>query len=62
MLTCLRPLCVSAEHSMYLTALILFANFWPCSRFKGAKPCSPKALKVSRSSRKSILVPVVMKQ
>lgn len=56
-LTCFRPRCVRAEHSIYLTARILFANFCPCSRFKGAKPCSAKALRVSRSSRKSILVP-----
>lgn len=77
-LTCLRPRCVNAEHSMYLTALILLAfflwkkrllkvrigfsiqilpNFCPCSRFNANKPCSANALNVSRSSRKSILVP-----
>ena len=27
MVTCLRPLCVSAEHSRYFTARILFASF-----------------------------------
>lgn len=58
LLTCLSPRCVNAEHSIYLTALILFANFWPCSRFNGDKPCSDKALNVSLSSLKSILVPV----
>lgn len=31
-LTCLRPRCVNAEHSMYFTALILFAEL-----FKGNK-------------------------
>lgn len=55
--TCLRPRCVSAEHSMYLTERILFANFWPCSRLSGDKPCSANAFNVSRSSRKSIFVP-----
>ena len=57
--TCLSPRCVKAEHSIYLTARILLANFWPCSRFKGANPCSAKALSVSRSSRKSIFVPAI---
>lgn len=58
--TCFSPRCVSAEHSIYFTALILLANFWPCSRFNGDKPCSDKALNVSRSSLKSILVPILM--
>lgn len=56
--TCFSPRCVSAEHSIYFTALILLANFWPCSRFNGDKPCSDKALNVSLSSLKSILVPI----
>lgn len=55
--TCFSPLCVKAEHSIYLTALILFANFWPCSLLSGDSPCSFKAFSVSRSSRRSILVP-----
>lgn len=55
--TCLRPRWVSAEHSMYLTARTLFASFWPCSRLRGARPCSCRAFSVSRSSRRSILVP-----
>lgn len=55
--TCLSPRCVNAEHSMYLTARILFANFWPCSRLSGDNPCSASAFSVSRSSRKSIFVP-----
>lgn len=57
--TCFSPRCVSAEHSIYFTALILLANFWPCSRFNGDKPCSDKALNVSLSSLKSILVPIL---
>lgn len=56
--TCFSPRCVSAEHSIYFTALILLANFWPCSRFNGDKPCSDKALNVSLSSLKSIFVPI----
>lgn len=59
--TCFSPRCVSAEHSIYFTALILLANFWPCSRFNGDKPCSDKALNVSLSSLKSILVPIKRK-
>lgn len=55
--TCFSPRCVSAEHSIYLTALILLASFCPCSRLSGDKPCSDKALNVSLSSLKSILVP-----
>lgn len=35
----------------------LFANFCPCSRLIALRPCSAKAVSVSRSSRKSILVP-----
>lgn len=48
---------VNAEHSIYLTARTLLANFCPCSRFSGLKPCSANALNVSLSSLKSILVP-----
>ena len=59
--TCLRPRCVNAEHSIYFTALTLFASFCPCSRLSGAKPCSANALRVSRSSRKSILVTVKLR-
>lgn len=55
--TCFRPRCVRAEHSMYLTARILLAIFCPCSRLSGVNPCSSNAVIVSRSSRKSILVP-----
>lgn len=55
--TCFSPRCVSAEHSIYLTALILLASFCPCSRLSGDRPCSDKALNVSLSSLKSILVP-----
>lgn len=57
--TCLRPLWVRAEHSIYFTALILFANFWPCSRFIGKRPWSERILRVSLSSRRSILVPKI---
>ena len=56
--TCLSPRCVRAEHSRYLTARILFASFWPCSRLMGAWPFSARICKVSLSSRRSILVPV----
>lgn len=56
-LTCLSPRCVSAEHSMYLTARTLFASFCPCSLLIGDKPCSARALRVSRSSLRSIFVP-----
>lgn len=56
--TCLSPLWVSAEHSRYLTARILFANFCPCSRFMGACPLSASACNASLSSRKSIFVPI----
>lgn len=59
--TCLSPRCVSAEHSIYLMALILLASFCPCSRFNGVNPCSDKALSVSLSSLKSILVPAMGK-
>ena len=55
--TCFNPLCVSAEHSRYLTALILLASFCPCSRLIGDWPASARMDRVSRSSRKSILVP-----
>jgi len=55
--TCLRPLCVSAEHSRYFTARILFASFWPCSRFIGECPFSARACSASLSSLKSIFVP-----
>lgn len=60
--TCFSPRCVSAEHSIYLTALILLASFCPCSRLSGDKPCSDKALNVSLSSLKSILVPEMKPQ
>lgn len=56
-LTNLSPLCVNAEHSRYLTALILLANFCPCSRLIGDSPCSDKTFNVSLSSLKSIFVP-----
>lgn len=56
-LTCLSPRCVNAEHSMYFTALILWANFWPASRFTGDWPWSERRASVSLSSRRSILVP-----
>ena len=53
----LRPRCVSAEHSRYLTALILLAIFMPCSRFTGLWPICASCESVSRSSRRSVLVP-----
>lgn len=55
--TCFSPRWVRAEHSIYLTALILFANFWPCSLLIGLNPWSARALRVSLSSLKSIFVP-----
>ena len=55
--TCLSPLCVRAEHSRYLTALILLASFWPCSLFIGECPFSARAWSASLSSRRSIFVP-----
>ncbi len=59
--TCLSPLCVRAEHSRYLTALILLASFCPCSRLRGACPFSESACSASLSSRRSIFVPGIIK-
>lgn len=56
--TCFKPLCVSAEHSKYLTALILLASFWPCSLLMGEWLLSARACRASLSSRRSILVPI----
>lgn len=36
---CFKPFCVSAEHSMYLTAPILDASFSPASFLKGVLDC-----------------------
>lgn len=55
--TCLRPLWVRAEHSMYLTARILLANLIPCSRFTGDRPWEASCPIASLFSRRSILVP-----
>lgn len=60
--TCFSPRWVNAEHSIYFTARILFANFWPCSRFIGLKPWSARVLSVSLSSLKSIFVPEIKKK
>ena len=57
-LTCLRPRCVRAEHSMYLTARILLASLMPCSRLTGDKPCAANNPIASLFSLRSILVPV----
>lgn len=59
-ITCFKPRCVNAEHSIYLTALILLANFWPCSLLIQDKFCSANTVNVSRSSLRSIFVPVTM--
>lgn len=58
--TCLRPLWVRAEHSMYLTARILLANLIPCSRFTGDRPWEASCPIASLFSRRSILVPTTM--
>lgn len=57
--TCLRPLWVRAEHSMYLTARILLANLIPCSRFTGDRPWEASCPIASLFSRRSILVPTI---
>lgn len=58
-LTCFRPLWVRAEHSMYLTARILLANFIPCSRLTGDKPWEASCPIASLFSRRSIFVPTI---
>ena len=60
--TCLSPLWVRAEHSIYLTARILLANLIPCSRLIGDNPCWANCPMASLFSRKSILVPITNKQ
>lgn len=55
--TFFKPRWVRAEHSIYLTALILLAIFMPCSLFTGLWPIWASCESVSRSSRRSVLVP-----
>lgn len=58
--TFLRPFCVSAEHSRYLTALISLAIARPWGYVMGANLFSFSFSTVSLSSRRSSLVPTRM--